>query len=287
MFERPDEWARTREIVSVFEFIQPHTTSRPEPGIGPNTYDALVRAGAFRQLAAWDIRIAVEAGAVKDVYCTRDPSGMTAAVANTLTSIEAVAAAGGTVSYLALDAPFLAGRSHRCGGPSLLPTADRLATYVAAVHARYPGVRIGLVEAYPAFAPDEFAEMLGRMRERNIDPAFLHVAVDLRALRPDHDDLARDIRRLGTLANDAGVPFGAIVRGDNGDADTLFALDAERLAAALKQAFPEAGAMPDQLIVQSRAGSRTGRLITPSNLPENRAYTLTNLLWQVVRRFLE
>jgi hypothetical protein len=83
-----------------------------------------------------------------------------------------------------------------------------------------------------------------------------------------------------------GVPFGLIVWGYNGDADALFAADAGHLAGSLKEAYPEAGAMPDQLIVESWSPSSTGVLITPSNLPENRAHTLTQILTQVHRRFL-
>lgn len=42
--------------------------------------------------------------------------------------------------------------------------------------------------------------------------------------------------------------------------------------------------MPDQLIFQSWAVSATGLLITPSNLPENRLYTHTNIVWRLFRR---
>jgi hypothetical protein len=42
--------------------------------------------------------------------------------------------------------------------------------------------------------------------------------------------------------------------------------------------------MPEHLIFQSWAVSSTGLLITPSNLPEDRPYTHTNLAFQLFRR---
>lgn len=44
---------------------------------------------------------------------------MSAAVAATLASVRAVESAGGTVSYLAMDEPFVSGRAPVCGGPAL------------------------------------------------------------------------------------------------------------------------------------------------------------------------
>src|SRR6266498_3281809 len=57
LFEHPDEWDRARQFISVFKFYQQHTQT-PAPGlVGPNTYDALARAGAFRMLGQWKKKI--------------------------------------------------------------------------------------------------------------------------------------------------------------------------------------------------------------------------------------
>src|SRR5690242_2034774 len=50
MFEQPEEWARARGLTSVFNFTQQHTFNTALPVVGPNSYAALVRVGAFRQL---------------------------------------------------------------------------------------------------------------------------------------------------------------------------------------------------------------------------------------------
>ena len=63
-------------------------------------YDALVRSDAFARITRdWRKRIALEAGAVKDFYCTADESGMTAAAADTQRSLDAIRSAGGVVNF--------------------------------------------------------------------------------------------------------------------------------------------------------------------------------------------
>lgn len=287
MFEHPEEWEHTRRGVDVFQFTMQHTYAVPDAVVGPNSYDALVRAGAFRRLEEWRIRTGVGVGAVKEFYCTPDARGMQTAVSDTVAAVRAVRDAGGAVHYLAMDEPFLSGQSSRCGGPALEPTADRLAIYFAGVKRAYPLSRIGLVEAYPSFSADQFAEMLRLMKSRGIAPAFLHVDVDLNSVDPRRGhDFPRDMQRIAAAARAERIPFGIMIWGYNGDADALFARDAVRLVRAFQQAFPNPDSLPDQVIFASWSESSTGLRITPANLPEDRPYTLTNLMWQEYRRLL-
>ena len=278
MFEVPEEWPRARETIQVFKFYQQHT----EPAasiVGPNTYDALVRSNAFSRITRdWKKRIALEAGSVKDFYCTPDSSGMDASIAATQRSIDAIRAAGGTLTYLAMDEPFIAGQAGRCGGPSFGPTADRLRTYMTAVRQKNPEVRIGLIEAYPFFTPAQFEQMLALMQDRGVPAAFLHADVYLPALRTGRDELGRDLIRLANRAESYKIPYGLIIWGENGNADALYAQDARRLATAIHRTFRSWSVMPDHLIFQSWAESSTGLRITPSNLPESRPDTHTFLL---------
>lgn len=285
LFDHPGEWEHARQLTSVFKFYQQHTQIPAPSIVGPNNYDALARAGAFRLPKQWGKKIAVEVGAVKEFYCTADASGMNEAAGATVASVRAVEAAGGSVAYLALDEPFLSGRAPVCGGPALEPTADRLAVYGRIVAQAAPNARIGLIEAYPSFAPDTFGSMLTLLTARGMKPAFLHVDVDIRALRPGRDDFARDMRRIQEICAAQDVPFGFIVWGYNGDADALYAQDATLLAGELADTFRWAQ-MPDQVIFQSWAVSSTGLLITPQNLPEDRPYTHTEILRSAWRRFL-
>jgi hypothetical protein len=138
LFEHPEEWESARQLISVFKFYQQHTQTPAPSIVGPNTYDALARVGAFRRLGQWKKKIAIESGSVKEFFCTPDASGINAAITASVASVRAVEEAGGSVAYIAQDEPFVSGRSRVCGGPALDPTADRVATYVRGVKAASP-----------------------------------------------------------------------------------------------------------------------------------------------------
>jgi hypothetical protein len=286
LFDHPEQWRHARQLVSVFKFYQQHTLMPPDRTVGPDSYEAFARAGAFRKLRQWHIETAIEVGAVKEFYCTPDPRGMNEAIAATLASVRAVAAAGGSVSYLAMDDPFAAGRAPVCGGPAPEPSADRIATYTRGVHAGAPAVKIGWIEAYPLSTADAIESMMDLLSARGALPAFLHMDVDMPFLvrRNRTDDFGRDMKRLRDAARARGMQFGIIIWGNNGDADALYARDAERILEALTTTFPTPDSMPDHIVVQSWAESRTGLRITPTNLPEDQLYTHTNLLWNAFRR---
>lgn len=283
LFEHPEEWAHVRELVSVFKFYQQHTHEGSPPIVGPNSLEALSRAGVFRTLGQWNKKIAIESWAVKSFYCTPDASGMAVAIADSVKAVRAVESAGGRVAYLAMDEPFAAGREAVCDGPALEPTADRVATYVRGVQATFPAVKIGLIEAYPFSSAAAIESALGLLSARGVPPAFLHLDVDVRGLRPGRDDFARDVSHLRAFCRDRNLPFGVIIWGYNGDSDALYAIDADRQAGLIADTF-RGETMPEHLIFQSWAVSSTGLLITPSNLPENREFSHTQILWSVLRR---
>ena len=284
LFEHQEEWPHARRLFSVFKFYQQHTQLPPPAVVGPNGYSALAAADAFRTLARWGKKIAIEEPTVKEYYCTPDASGMHASISDTLASVQAVERAGAMVSYLAMDEPFASGRAAICGGPSPEPTADRVAQYVSAVTAARPSIQIGLIEAYPFSSESQIESMLALLRARGASPAFLHIDMDLNAVQQSNVDATGDLRRLKSACAQMSVKFGVIVWGNNGDADALYALDAGRLVNAITSAFPTTAELPDQIVVQSWAVSKTGQAFTPNNLPESTRYTHTSLLRSIYRR---
>ena len=282
LFQEPQQWAHARQLFDVFKFYQQHTQTPVPSIVGPNSYTALANAGAFRTLTSWGKKIAIETGAVKEFYCTPDASGMRASVADTLASISAVESAGGRVTYIAMDEPFVSGRAGVCGGPALEPTADRVQTYVTGVHAGSPTVAIGLIEAYPFSSADAIERILQLLKSRDYTPAFLHMDVDWHL--SGADAFVRDMRRLQATARSMEIPFGIIITGYNGDADALYAVDVYGITNLIAQTFGTWDALPDQIIFQSWAESRTGLRITPGNLAESAAYTHTYMMWEVYRR---
>ena len=285
LFEREDEWARARATMNVFKFYQGHTLKNPTSIVGPNRLEAFDRLDAFRRLQQWGKLIAIEAGAVKEFYCTPDDSGMRQSVRDTIESLANVKAARGRVSYVAMDEPFAAGQAGVCGGPALAPTADRLVTYMRGVRAEFPDVRIGLIEPYPYVPAARWPEILRLLHERNIVPAFLHADVNLDDIRPDRDQFGRDVIMFANLAHLYRIPFGMIIWGTNGDADSQFAAGAMRLADQVHRTFRSWEVMPEHLIFQSWAVTSTGQFITPSNLPESGANTLTAITNDVYHTF--
>jgi hypothetical protein len=282
LFENPGQWTRARSVISVFKFYAQHT-QRPAPSIvGVNTYDALVRAGAFSKLTSWKIKTALEAGSVKEFWCTADSSGMEASIRSTLDNVKAIEDAGGQLTYLAMDEPWVSGRASVCGGPALEPTADRVATYMSAVARSRPSVKIGLIEAYPFSSAEAIETMVQLMRARGVPPAFLHMDVDWHRLQ--RDEFGRDMKRLQAFAGSLNIPFGIIIVGYNGEADALYAFDVGGLTGLIAETFQTWEAMPQQIIFQSWVVTSTGQFITPTNLPEDRLYTHTNSLWESFRR---
>jgi hypothetical protein len=282
LFTHPDEWPRARQLIDVFKFYQQHTQTPAPAIVGSNTYDALARAGAFRMLAAWKKKVAIEAGSVKPFYCTPDASGMHESIASSVASIRAVQSAGGSVDYIAQDEPFVSGRDRVCGGPALEPTADRVATYVAGVKAAFPTVAIGLIEAYPFSSADQIETEVSLLQARGATPAFLHMDVDWHL--SGADAFVRDMARLQAFARAQQIPFGIIVTGYNGNADALYAVDAYGITELIARTFQTWNRMPDHLIVQSWAASDSGLVITPANLDEQRLFSHTLLVREVYRR---
>jgi hypothetical protein len=282
LFTHPDEWPRARQLVDVFKFYQQHTQTPAPAIVGPNTYDALARAGAFRLLTGWHKKIAIEAGSVKSFYCTPDASGMQESIGNSIASIRAIQSAGGSVDYLAQDEPFVSGRERICGGPALEPTADRVATYVAGVKAAFPNVAIGLIEAYPFSSAAQIETEISLLQARGATPAFLHMDVDWHLSGPDA--FVRDMARLQAFAAAQHIPFGIIVTGYDGNADPLYAVDAYAITELIARTFQAWSRMPDHVIVQSWAVTDTGLVMTPANLDEQRLFSHTLLLREVYRR---
>jgi hypothetical protein len=281
LFEHPEEWSRARQLISVFKFYQQHTQTPAADMVGPNTYDALARAGAFRVLGQWKKKIAIEAGSVKEFYCTPDASGMNESIGKTLDTLRAVQTAGGSVAYIAMDEPFVSGRARVCGGPALEPTADRVATYVSAVKAASPNVAIGLIEAYPFSSADAIETEVSLLQARNATPAFLHMDVDWHL--SGAVAFKRDMARLQASAAARNIPFGIIITGYDGNADALYAADAYKITDLIAGTFLAWSRMPDHLIVQSWAVTSTGLSITPANLDERRPYSHTSILLDTYR----
>jgi hypothetical protein len=123
--------------------------------------------------------------------------------------------------------------------------------------------------------------MLRLLRDRGTRLDFLHIDALRLEVSPEREVFGGELLQLSDLAERYRLAFGVIIWGDNGEADVLYAADAIRSATEVGRVFRSWEVMPDHLIIQSWALSRTGRFITPSNLPETAPYTHTALVNQI------
>jgi hypothetical protein len=264
----------------VFKFYNQHTQTPAASIVGPNTYAALARADAFRKVRRWGMKTSMEVGSVKEFFCVAGSGGMEASIRNTIEGIRAIEAAGGRVDSISMDEPWVSGKAAVCGGPALEPTADMVAVYMQGVSRAFPRTSIGLIEAYPFSNADEIERMLRLMQARGVPPAFLHMDVNWKALRPG--EFARDMTRLHDVCRSMRIPFGIILVGYS-DADTLYGVETADLAHLVAETYRTWDAMPDHVIFQSWVSTPAGQFITPSNLPEDRLHSHTNLVWALTR----
>ena len=232
---------------------------------------------AFLKLIRWRKEIALEVASVKGYSC--DAAAGVADLASTI--VDRVQADDAWVTWLALDEPFLSAL-FECRIPESRAAA-LVADFVRRVNARHPKAKIGLIEPYPTFSVDQIARFLRLIDERGVAMAFLHVDVDMVAVRSTPGgvppDVVSDLRALDALATARRIPFGFIVWGNAGASDRDYFESAVNDGIdTLRQAFGEWSRMPDHLIFQSWTADPSGRPIVPPNLPQRTPYTHTFLL---------
>lgn len=115
LFQQPDAWSQARSLIDTFQFYAQNIMAGVEVDmatkpnwelVGPNTFKALVNVDAFRKLADWNIKVALEIGAVKPGDCDAMKNADL-----TVNLIRRIQDAGGTVDYVAIDEPIPSSKS--------------------------------------------------------------------------------------------------------------------------------------------------------------------------------
>lgn len=280
LFRDEKAWATARERVAVFKFYQQHVMDPPPPIVEGNTYDAIVGAEGFRTVKVkWRRHIALEVGAVKAHYCSPDGAAEAHAVRDSIAAIRAVEEAGGRVTYLAMDEPFLAAASiPACGAPNVDAGVDRVVEYVQGVQRAYPGVAIGLIEPWPYLPAATIARVLTALRARGVPMRFFHADIGVDQIDPG-EDFAAEMRYLASVCAAQQTRFGMIIHGDSGQSNAAYMAGAMERVRMTADAFADWPEMPQDVIFQSWAQEQpSGRFITPTNLPETTTDTHTSLV---------
>lgn len=277
LFSSPMEWFRARSHIDVFKFYVQQIVGECRD-CGDNTFTNLARAGnegAFRWLNLNNVRIGIEAGAIKDWNCGREPAD---AVSIVLQAIENVHRTGGKVSYIAMDEPYVSVREW-CK-QSTDTASDHVAYFVKEVNRRYPGVAIGLVEPYPSFSVKEIKSFISNLENHGVKLPFFHLDMHREGALANNN-ISRNLRELESFCRERSISFGVIIWGDNGLSNQQYFNGAMFTAQTVRAAI---GA-PDHIIFQSWSESAVGDRMFPDNLPEDSPMTLTWIVNEILSYF--
>jgi parallel beta-helix repeat protein len=277
LFTHPAQWLTARAQIDVFKFYTQNLIDAPCDICGSNTLNAFVTVQAFQKLTNWGIAIAVEAGAVKEWGCTgeREAEVVEEIIGN-------VQANGGTVTYLAMDEPYIGGElvinGHGCGY-TMSQSADATTYFINRVRSADPAIVLGDIEPYPYFSIAQLQQWIMALESRGVQLDFFHLDVDIERVSVEGQDVAADLWTLNEFCQSHGIPFGVIFTStwtEAGDEDSYFASTMDWI-----DTVNNAMGMPSHAIFQSWQGpAPDGVHAVPLNLPENdtAVYSHTQLI---------
>jgi hypothetical protein len=286
LFKEPNTWARARARIDVFGFNFPAVRD-PNNNIsirrfgGPNTWTALQRVDAVRQLIGWGKAINITAQSIQ-LHPVPPPAVENAEAQAKLTieALDNVYAAGGRVQYITMDSPYFFSQPGRCNY-TFADTIRAIQAYVESVHAKYPDVQIGENTQYPNFTAGQIKQWIDALTAAGVPPAFEHLDINYQLLLRPRQTAARirftsDLPALVAYIRQQGISCGLVctttgIVNSNQQYYTGTCQSIQLWQSALR-------ANPDHLVFQSWAEDPTGRKIYPSNLPETGSYSLTALV---------
>lgn len=290
MFQQPGEWEEARRYIGVLSLVQWSITNTPSPKSGPNnaaSFLACVPGGAFLWLVENGIELSIEASAVKEWSCRDERHQTVEASVETLSIIEG---SGGRVDYIVMDEPFVAGLAPAPSGCgySVEECAHETKLYIDAVHAQFPHVQIGLVEAYPAHQDDEIVRFVTALQDAGCALPFVHVDLDLYRVRREHreKEAKADLKRIQSFCASQGIRYGAVVWGERGTSNAEFCKDARDLAQLIHEAI--GFGTQDDLVFQSWSAdgaNMQGLQRLPDNLPGSSPISHTGLLTSTLQKY--
>lgn len=284
LFTKPDQWSVARSRINVFKFYAQNVLNAPFPIGGDNTLRTFVDVQAFQKLKDWGIAISVEVGAVKEYGCTGKEEFRNAEAA-----IQNIQANGGTVTFLAMDEPFIGGEQvigGRACGYTMEQSATVTAQFIRQVKGAYPHIIVGDVEPYPYFSVPKLEQWIVALEDRGAIPAFFHLDVDIERVRVERQDVIADLRTLSQFFQKRRIPFGVIFTSNWHAAGSNRAYFDSTME--WTRTVNDAIGKPQHVIFQSWQGpAANGVHEVPINLPEKdpNIYSHTRLLIEGLAAF--
>ena len=240
---RTDEWAEARAFVDVWVVRVTSLLGKDIP-----LRDAFLRESFLPTLQAWGVALAVNVTGATSAQCADHPRRLSAEV----TAIERLLDLGARISYLSLQSP-LSKVSESCPAYGKETGYDLRITdivnYVSTMTERFPGIKIGLVDAMPAKGwayQDVYLHLQDALTERGLRLAFIHLDFPMESASPGWVNV-REVENF--VRGELGVPFGLIYVSKVGGATSNVAFRDNVLAAY--RAYRAAGGRPDHLELTS------------------------------------
>jgi hypothetical protein len=241
---RIDEWAEARRYVAVWVL---RITSLLGTHVAVD--DDFLREAFLPRLREWGIALAVNVTGATLAQCGDHPGRIDVETE----ALQRLIDLGANVAYLSLQSPLSKVRARECPGYGREAGYDRrvadVVDYIAAMSERFPGVRIGVVDAMPAKGWDYqpvYRDLVAALAAQGRALAFLHLDFPMESASPGWANVraAEDFVR-----GELGVPFGLLYVSKIGGETSNIAFRDNVLGAY--RAFRAAGGRPDHLELTS------------------------------------
>jgi len=278
MYLHPEEWQHTAGYTHAIKFYEQQMTSNcPTSACGFANLTYFRSINAFSVLKKLNLKIAIEAGALKDWDCVGDK-----ALAYIRKVVDNVNASGSHVSYLDMDEPYFAG-VHWCN-LSVSESAKRVVNnFILPLRGNLTTpMEIGDIEPYPALSAVQIINWLDALKSfgRVID--HFHVDVDFHAVGNNKDQARTDMLKLRDYCDANNLTF-AVIMNPAGFGPTT---DQEYYDETMENVNWWIGALGPGY-PSSRVIFQSWEPNVPMNVPETTAYTGTKVLLDSVALFLQ
>lgn len=273
LFENPDGWKETCSVIDVLQFTD-HQLDRQF------TDEELGKW--FRQLQQWQVKFALEVGAVK-------PWGQTGAKTFEAQKPkwERFRRLGASIYAVALDEPLLCCRKHinRSDDYALEETAD----FIARVRRQYPDMLVGDIETFPSIPLEDHYWWIEALEKRLTEKGvrrldFYRLDVNWANFIVQDTGCWGDVRKLEEFCRKRKLPFSLIYWASEQPALKRLGLadDSTWYVSIMQQGYNYAmvRGRPDQYVIQSW-------LELPSkSTPDSGQWTFTRSVLDFTRKFV-
>jgi hypothetical protein len=275
LLQNPETWTSVRDQVNVLLLEQPELVNYQEDVV--NSWAKLDAAHLVQRLAEWNVKLAFDASVIIPQWVT----GPDHALRDARAAISNITAAGGQVSYLAMDEPYYLGSVNCAMATGMI--FDRVAAFMRNVAALDPSIRVGVDEPYPSLDVKTIESEVDGLIGRGTPPAFFHLDINFGYLASHLEaavQLGGDLSALKEYFAAKNISFGVIFwSGGPAASNQQYAMRTLQNIGLINDTI----GVPDNVVFQSWT-TIGGQAKAFPNGPESQAFTHTWLVNQGLRK---